>query len=190
MFGLFLIILAGVGVYVYRHLMRDRPTDRSAIDIFAMQSGLRVISVTRPYSYFRYFFRGIGAGSLSGITRFYVVAAEDSEGNRGNIHVAFDPLFGTGQPAVLESQGLILRPPSELASSAQTNTGAPRTSWTWYERLVLWGAGAGVSGFIFSGILQQYLSPRNGLSSPMQCLAIRIFSKPSTAMSTELILNI
>jgi hypothetical protein len=159
MFGFFLIILAGVGIYLYRHLMRDRPVDRSAIDSFAEQSGLRIISVTRSYNYFRFFLLENGTRGLSSITRFYHVAAEDYEGHRGHFNVAFDPLFGSGQPTVLGSQGLTQDPSNESKNVSQPDLRMPPPSWTWYERLVLWGVGAGVSGFVFSGILQQYLSP-------------------------------
>jgi len=155
MFGLFLMILGGGTIaYLYWLLIRSRPADQRAIDIFTMQRGLRVISVTRSYNYFRYLIRGIANG-LSSTTRFYDIAVEDSEGSRGDIHIAFDPLFGSGQLTVLKSEGLLVAPRDELARLTQSDL----ETLTWYERLVLFGTGAGISGFIFSGVLQQYLSP-------------------------------
>jgi len=161
MFGFFLMILGGAFAYLYWLSVRSRPADQRAIDIFAMQHGLRIISITRSYNYFRYFIRRMGVDGLSSMTRFYEIAAEDSEGSQGDLHVAFDPLFGSGQLAVLESKGLLLASPDESARLNQSDLEAATSSWTWYERLILFGAGAGVSGFIFSGILQTYLSPPN-----------------------------
>jgi hypothetical protein len=68
--------MCGAIVYVNWLLIRDRPTDRSAIDNFAEQRGLRIISVTRRYNFFSYWFRGI---SVDDAVRFYEVTVEDSE---------------------------------------------------------------------------------------------------------------
>jgi hypothetical protein len=78
---------------------------------------LRIVSVARSRNYWRYFgyyfrgylFRGIRAGGLSGIARFYDVVVVDSEGNHGSVHVAFDPFFGP-QMDVLDSKGSALVP--------------------------------------------------------------------------------
>jgi hypothetical protein len=71
--------------------------------------------VTRLYNFFRYWFRGI---SVDNAVRFYEVTVEDSEGNRGDIHLGFDSLFGPGQLVVLEQQGLALTPPGGSARRA------------------------------------------------------------------------
>jgi hypothetical protein len=97
------LIVCGAIVYINWLWIRDRPADRSAIDDFAEQRGLRIISVTRSYNFFRYLLRGISVGNT---VRFYVVAVEDSEGTRGDIRLAFDSLFSHGQVEVLESEGL------------------------------------------------------------------------------------
>jgi hypothetical protein len=70
MFGLFLIILGGAILYGYWRFIQDRPTDRPAIEVYAKQNGLRIVSVTRSYKYwryFRYYFSGyMFRGSRSG----------------------------------------------------------------------------------------------------------------------------
>ena len=162
MFGLIFwpvfVIASAAIVYVNWLLLRDRPTDRTAIDIFAKQHGLRIISVTRSYSHFRYWFRGI---SVSNTARLYDLAVEDSGGSRGDIHVAFDSLFSTGQLDVLEQHGLTLAPPGGSVSLTQPDSGTARPSWTWYERLALFGMGVSFGGFVFSGIMHGNLSSPN-----------------------------
>ena len=100
--GLIFLICGAVACWL---LLRERPTDRSAIDIFVQQRGLRIISLTRSYNIFRYWFRGV---SINNTARLYDVAVEDSEGNQGDIRVVFDSLFGPGHLDVLEQRGLAL----------------------------------------------------------------------------------
>jgi hypothetical protein len=149
-FWLMFLIASGAIVCVSGFLLRDFPTDRSAIDNFAGQRGLRIISVTRSYNFFRYWFRGM---------RFYEVIGEDSESNRGDIHFGFDSLFGTGQLVVLEQQGLALAPPVGSVSLTQPGSGTMRLGRRRCELLLLFVAGAGFGGFIFGGILHTLLSP-------------------------------
>jgi hypothetical protein len=119
MFELFLVILGGAIFYGYRHFIQDRPTDRPAIEVYAKQNGLRIVSVTRSHNYFRYFgyyfsgymFRGIRTGGLSSFSRFYDVVVVDSEGNHASVHVVFDPFFGPRMD-VLYSKGSAVVPPS------------------------------------------------------------------------------
>jgi len=144
-------------------LLRSRPTDQSAIATFAECRRLRIISVTRSYNLFRYWLRGFG---VSNTVRSYIVAVEDSEGARSDIHLAFDSLFGHGQMEVLQPPGLALAPPGRSANLTQLYLRANRLSWTWYERLILFGVGAGISGFIFSGILHGNLLPLNRPAFP------------------------
>lgn len=135
-------------------LLRGRPTDRSAIDLFAKQHGLRIVSVARSYNIFRYWFRGI---SVTNTARFYDIAVEDSEGNQGNIQLVFDSLLAPRRLDVLGQQGLTLTP-SGSADSTQSDPRTEFPGWTWYERLALFGVGVGLSGFAFSGILHTNLS--------------------------------
>lgn len=93
-------------LYCWR-FVRDQPAHRSAIEDFAAQRGLRVILVKRSDNHLRFLFGGI---MLSNLARLYRVAVEDIEGNRGDIYVAFDSLFGPGKLVALESQGLVLAP--------------------------------------------------------------------------------
>jgi hypothetical protein len=144
-------------------LLRSRPTDRPAIDVFMEQRGLRVISLARSYNVLHYWFRGIGVGNA---VRVYVVAVEDFEGTRGKVHLAFDSLFGHGQIEVLEPQRLALPPPGGCASLKQRDSGTARPNWTWYERLALFGMGVGISGLIFGGVLHGNLSFPNRPVSP------------------------
>jgi hypothetical protein len=150
-FWLMFLIASGAIVCV-GGLLQDFPTDRSAIDDFAGQSGLRIISVTRAYDFLRYRFRGI---------RFYEVIGEDSEGNRGDIHVGFDSLFGPGQLVVLEQQGLTLPPPGGSAGLTQPASATTRLSWRGCESLLLFAAGASLGGGFFCVGLLSTLSPSN-----------------------------
>jgi hypothetical protein len=148
-FWLMFLIASGAMVSA-SGILQDFPTDRPAIDNFAGQRGLRIISVTRSYNFLRHWFRGI---------RFYEVIGEDSEGNRGDIHFGFDSLFGPGQLVVLKQHGLELTPPVGSASLTQSGSGTTRLSWHRRELLLLFVAGAGFGGFIFCGILHTLLSP-------------------------------
>ena len=168
------LIVCGAIVYVNWLLLRDCPTDRPAIDNFAEQRGLRVISVARSYNFFRYWLRGI---SVDNAVRLYWVTVEDSEGNRSDIHVAFDSLFGPGQLVVLEQEGLALTPPGGSASLTQPDSGATRLSWSWDERLVLFVIGASIGGFFFCGILHDYLSPPKRPVFPEPALGFTHFFK-------------
>jgi hypothetical protein len=155
----FVILGAGV-VYIRWRLQRERPTDQPTISRFAKQYGLRVLSATRsfdPSNDFRYLFRGL---NLSSTARFYDIAAEDADGKRGDIHVAFDSLFTSEQLRLLDTQGLTLVPASGSENATRPDSAA-RPSTTWCGRLVMFGAGAAINGFIFSGILHRYLSPPN-----------------------------
>ena len=151
-FWLMFLIASGVVVCVSGLLLTDFPTDRSTIDNFAGQRRLRIISVTRSYSFLRYRFRGI---------RFYEVIGEDSEGNRGDIHFGFDSSFGPGQLVVLEQQGLQLTPPGGSASLAQPASATTRPSWRGCESLLLFAAGASLGGGFFCVGLLSNLSPSN-----------------------------
>jgi hypothetical protein len=173
-FLLVFLIVCGAIVCVNWLLIRDRPTDRSAIDNFAEQRGLRIISVTRSYNFFRYWFRGI---SVDDAVRFYELTVEDSEGNRGDIHVAFDSLFGPGRLVVLEQRGLSLIPPDGSVNFTGLDSETTRVSWSWNERLVLFVVGAGTSGFIFCGILHGYLSPPKRPLFPEPALGYTHFFK-------------
>jgi hypothetical protein len=176
-FVFFIVSLIVCGAIVYTNWLwiRDRPADRSAIDNFAAQRGLRIISVTRSYNFFRYLLRGISVGNA---VRFYVVAVEDSEGTRGDIRLAFDSLFSHGQVEMLEPEGLALAPSSGLASLTQSDSGTVRPSWNWCERLVLFGVGAGLSGFFFSGILHSYLCVPHRPVFPEPALGFTYLIKP------------
>jgi hypothetical protein len=157
------LIVCGAAVCLIWLLLRDRPTDRSAIDIFAKQRGLRIISVTRSYNIFRYWFRGI---SVNNTARFYDVAVEDSEGNHGNVQIAFNSLFASGQVDVLDQQGLAPIPLDGSLGLAKPHSGMVSLSWTWHEGLALFGIGVGFSAFMFSGILRGILSSANRPVSP------------------------
>ena len=145
------LIICGPIAFLNWNLRRSRSTDRSAIDVFTKQRGLRIISVTRSRNYWRYWLRGLG---ITNSARLYVATVEDSEGKLGTLHIAFDSLFGRGRLEVLEQRGVAVR-----ASGEPIN-------WTWYERLILFVIGAGLGGFIFSGFLQGYFSPLNRPLSP------------------------
>ncbi len=69
---------------------------------FAMQRGLRIISVARSYDCYRCFIRRMILKGLSSVSRFYEITLEDSEGSRGDLYVAFDPLWfwATGRAGV------------------------------------------------------------------------------------------
>jgi hypothetical protein len=155
-FWLVFLIVFGAIVCISGLLIRVRPADRSAIDNFAEQHGLRIISVTPSYNIFRYWSRGISGGD---VIRSYKANVENSEGNRGNIHVAFDSLFDPEQLVMREQQGLTLTPQGGSISLAQPDSGTTRLSWD--ERLVLFVVGACIGGFFFCGILQTDLSPPN-----------------------------
>jgi hypothetical protein len=155
-FWLLFLIVCGAIVYINWLLLRDCPTDRYAIDNFAGQRGWRIISVTRSYNFLRYWFRGTGVDNA---VRFYEVLAENAEGDRGDIHVAFDSLFGPGQLVVLEQHGLAPTPPGGSASLTQPDSGTTGPSRRRRELLLLFVAGAGFGGFLFGGILQTILSP-------------------------------
>jgi hypothetical protein len=157
------------GAAYYRWLLRERPEDRSAIDFFAEQRGLRVISVERTSKFFRYWFRGF---NLSSVARIYVVTVEDFEGSRADVHVVFDPwtldaLFGSvddawfGSPEleVLKPRGLALAAPGQPVSLTENASATPRVRWNWHERLAALVIGACMGGFIFCGILHTNLSP-------------------------------
>jgi hypothetical protein len=152
------LILCGAIVCISWSLLRGRATDRPAIDVFAEKRGLRIISVKRSYNVWRYWLRGIGVANA---VRFYVVAVEDSEGTRGDIHLAFDSLFGRGQVEVLEPQGLALTPPDGSVSLTLLDSSTARPSWSRRERLALFGMGVGFGGFVFGGILYVNLSSPN-----------------------------
>ncbi|WP_426413334.1 hypothetical protein [Bradyrhizobium ganzhouense] len=104
----FLLFICTAAVFSYWRFVRDIPAHRLAIDDFAEQRGLRIISVTRSSNYFRFLFRGV---LLSNLARSYRVVVEDIEGNRADIHVAFD-VFDHGKLIALEPQGLVLTPVS------------------------------------------------------------------------------
>jgi hypothetical protein len=140
MFGLFLIVLGVVGIYAYRRFVQDRPTDRPAIEDYAEQNSLRIVSVTRSQNYWRYFgyhfsgylFRERRTRGISGLARLYDVVVVNSEGDRGSLHVVFDPFLGPQMnvlyskgPALIPPQTCLLRPDvSSIFTSHQRQRGA------------------------------------------------------------------
>ena len=158
--GLFLILISA-GAYSYWLLIRERPTDRPAIENFAKERGLRIISVTRSYNYYRYFFRGIVVSTISSVTRLYDIEVEDSGGNYSEVHIAFEPLFGSGKLDVLEPKGLESVPQSGQVTLTQLDSGAERASLNWYEWLPVLGVCAGFSGFFLAAHCN-YIFPQNG----------------------------
>jgi hypothetical protein len=72
-------------------------------------------------------------------------------------------------------------PPDQYSEASplatQPVSGTTRPSWTWRERLVLFVVGAGISGFIFAGILHAYLSPPKRPVSPEPALGYTYFFK-------------
>jgi hypothetical protein len=159
MFGhvswLLFVIVFGAIAYAHWLLERGRPTGRSEIDNFAQRNGLRIISVVRSYNFLGYWFRRITVGDDA--VRSYDLTVEDSEGNRCDFHLSFDSLSSPGQLVVLKQQGVVLTPPIRSESLTQTDSATTRLSWN--EQLVLFIAGAGISGFLFCGILSTDLSP-------------------------------
>ena len=109
---LFILFICGIVLLYCWRFVRDLPAHRSAIEDFAGQRGLRVISVKRSYNHLRFLFGGI---MLSNPARLYRVAVEDIEGNYGDIYVAFDSLLGPGKLVALEPQGLVLAPTQSKA---------------------------------------------------------------------------
>jgi hypothetical protein len=148
--GLSLCSFAG---YLLFRPLRERPRDRSAIDIFTKQRGLSVIAVVRSNG-LRHWLREIIAND---VPRSYVVTVEDSEGRRCDFYAAFDPFFGFRRTDALERQSLALTPPGEVVNLTQYGPAPVRLSR--YERAALFTVGACVGGFIFSGVLHTILSP-------------------------------
>ena len=153
MFAIVLLFVGG-GACAYWLLLRDRPADEFAIVVFASQRGLRVISMSRSYNYFRFWLQGI---SVSNIARLYDVEVESRNGSKGDIQLAFDSLFGNEQPILLDQQVLVMTEADKPIHLAPDRLIDVATSWTWYERLVLFCIGAGFGGFIFCGILSANL---------------------------------
>ena len=154
--GIVGLVFIGVIVYVVCVnwlLRRAAPTDRPAVDDFANQHGLRIISVTRSSNFFRYLFLFGG--------RLYEIAVEDFEGRRGTIELGFDSLLGPGRPIILGQQGIPFIGSAGSSSLKQPDSQTARPAWTWTERLVLFVVGAGIGGLLFCGALHTYLSPPN-----------------------------
>lgn len=100
-------ILVGGVVYARWRLQQERPTDRPAIKVFAMERGLRVLTITRPDSSWKNILRF----GTSNTARFYDVAVEDAtDDDRGTMHIAFDTLRG-GKLIVLERD--LVRAPTQ-----------------------------------------------------------------------------
>jgi hypothetical protein len=101
-----------VAYFLFRNL-RDRPTDRPTIEIFAARYGLRILSVARANPLLAVLRLSISPtarqNSITKNTRVYYVVAVDSEGNQGRLCVAFVPL--TSQMNLLDVRGLSLVPP-------------------------------------------------------------------------------
>jgi hypothetical protein len=147
-----------IGVIVYVAcvnwlLRRDAPTDRPAIDDFANEHDLRIVSVTRSSNFFSYLFLFGG--------RLYEIAVENLEGRRGTIEVGFDSLLGPGRLIILEQQGIPFIGSDASASLTQPDSRMGRPTGRWTERLVLYVVGAGIGSFLFCGALHTYLSPPN-----------------------------
>jgi hypothetical protein len=153
-FWLTLLIVCGAIVGVIGLLLRVRPTDLSAIDNFAGQRGLRIVTVTRSHHFFRDWLRGI---SVDNAARSYGVTVENPEGHRGDIHVAFDAPPGFRQLVVSDPQGLVFDP----GGSVRLTLSETRFHWSRDELLVLCVMGVCISGFFFCGILHTELSPPN-----------------------------
>ncbi|MGZ5876288.1 MAG: hypothetical protein ACXWKP_29830 [Bradyrhizobium sp.] len=155
-FWIVVLGLCGAIGWLLLRLLRpllERPEDRSAIDIFAGQCGYRVIAVVRSNSV-GYWLHEVVADD---ITRSYLVTFEDPAGNRGDIGVAFDPLFAAGQTDVPERQGLTLTSPGQVVNLTQYSSAPVRPGR--YERVVIFAIGACIGGFIFSSGLHTNLSP-------------------------------
>ena len=155
-FWIVVLGLCGILGWLLLRLLRpiqERPEDRSAIDTFAGQCGFRVIAVVRSNS-LRYWLREI---IVEDVPRSYLVTFEDGAGNRGDIHVSFDPLSASGQTAVPERHGLRLMPPGQVVNLTQYRPVPARLSR--YERAIIFAIGACIGGFIFCGGLHTNLSP-------------------------------
>jgi hypothetical protein len=103
-----ILFIGGTIGFINWLLIRDRLSDRSAIDDFVGRRRLRIVSVKRSYTPFRFFLRGI---VLSNFARRYRVTVEDADGNEADIYVAFKLVFGSGELIALEPEGSALVPP-------------------------------------------------------------------------------
>jgi hypothetical protein len=86
-------------LYSYFRLRRSRPSDYEAIDDMLKARSLQRIAVTKHYDLLRYWIRGYL--SLSNVARFYIVTADEQNGSRREIHVAFDAWSWNGGLRVL-----------------------------------------------------------------------------------------
>ena len=114
------LLIAGQIYLIYR-FTKSRPSDYGSINAMLNARSLKKIAVTRGNNnFFRYWIRGYG---LSNVARIYIVTAEEQDGSRREIHVAFDDWSSNGELQVLlEKEPSIERlatdwPPSELGSA-------------------------------------------------------------------------
>jgi hypothetical protein len=83
------LLLAG-WLFIYWWTYRPRPSDVRAINDWAAENELRVISVSHYWRQLWWMRRGL---SLSTFARFYLVVADHPDGTgKREIYVAFDPL--------------------------------------------------------------------------------------------------
>jgi hypothetical protein len=150
MLGPFLIFcFAGCWFGLYWFLQRERPQDARALAEFAAQRGLRVTSYAKSSDIFHPFVRGFAVSSTA---RVYDLTVEDPAGNRRELLLAFDAIFGDPQPILLGGA-------DEVGPSGDGATRSGwKSSWTWVVLLVSLIIGAGAAGFFFSGILYTDLS--------------------------------
>jgi hypothetical protein len=100
---LFLAIFAGVVLFRYRS-QRPRSADFEAIQDYMQSRQLRTVSIEQPNNHWRYWLRG--KLRLSNLARTFVVVAENADGARREIHIAFDPWRESGALQVLQDKEL------------------------------------------------------------------------------------
>jgi hypothetical protein len=102
---IFPVIVLGVlvvAVYLRARMSRSRESDFEAIERFAESRDLRVVDMSRNDNHWRYWLRG--KFTLSNLARVFVLVAEDRNGVRREIHLAFDPLNKSEDPKVLQEK--------------------------------------------------------------------------------------
>ena len=101
-FPIVILSVLAVVVYVRRRMSRSRKSDFESIERFASSRSLRVVEISQNDNHWRYWLRG--KFTLSNLARVFVLVAEDADGVRHEIHLAFDPLSGSKDPRVLQEK--------------------------------------------------------------------------------------
>ena len=96
---LILAILFGAA-YIRGRLMRPRPSDLGDIRALLDSRGLRFLKSREAGDQWRYWLRG--KLLLSNVARIFVVDVEDAQGQRKEIHIAFDPMRKEKGAIILE----------------------------------------------------------------------------------------